>query len=317
MSFTNPLPIVSVVIPVYNRKEKTIRCLSSLYNSTQVLHKLHVVVVDDGSIDGTSESIMQLFPQTSIVSGTGSLFWTGAVNLGIQESLTHGSQYVLILNDDTLHAPDFIDKMVTCSQHHDNAIVGAKILYLSKNNSVRFAGADWDLFKWGWYYPHDKCDSDSLGMEAFPVKSINGNCCLLPVDVINRIGLYDADNYPHLYADSAFTITARRHGVPLYIEPKACVWDDDSDIMEKLCGPDLKGFNLISHVFLRKTSPYNLKAFSRFTITTSPNVLLGLILYLTRILRLFLKVLFAILSIRPFYRCVHTNSPASERRSCN
>jgi GT2 family glycosyltransferase len=296
------LPHVTAVIPVYNRRVKTLRCLKSLFSARNSNHELTVIVVDDGSTDGTAEAIAQLYPQVLVVYGTGDLFWTGAVNLGIRKALQEGTDYVLILNDDTVHEVNFINNLVSCSIRCNNAIVGAKILFLSKCQIIRFAGADWNVFKWGWHYPHNQMDSSRLGTTAFKVKSINGNCCLIPAYVFSQIGLYDEVNYPHLYADSAFTISASKNGVPLIIEPKAKIWDDDTDIDEKLHGPSHDGMKLIKHVFTRKTSPYYYRSFILFTITTSPRKIAGIVLYIIRMLRITLRIVLSMLRIRPYYK---------------
>ncbi|MDA8430350.1 MAG: glycosyltransferase family 2 protein [Geobacteraceae bacterium] len=296
------LPRVTVVIPVHNRRVKTLRCLKSLFNAKNSNHELSVIVVDDGSSDGTAEAISQCYPQVRVISGTGNLLWTGAVNVGIKEALDTGTNFVLILNDDSVHEVNFINNLVSCSKEHNGAITGAKILYLSKRQIIRFAGADWNIFKWGWHYPHNLLESSCLGATSFKVKSINGNCCLIPADVFNRIGLYDEVNYPHLYADSAFTIQAGKSGIPLFIEPRATIWDDDTDIAEKLTGPSLDGVSLIKYVFTRKTSPYYFRAFFLFTITTAPLMLGGFILYCIRMSRISLRILLSIVGLRAFYQ---------------
>lgn len=300
MDKSNSLPRVTAVIPVYNRKVKTLRCLKSLFNAKNSNHELIVIVVDDGSSDGTSKEISQLYPQAHIVYGTGNLFWTKAVNQGISKALHAGTDFVLILNDDSVHEVNFINYLVDSSIKHNNAIVGAKILYLSKNQIIRFAGANWNFRKWGWHYPHDKTHSSCIGYTAFKVKSINGNCCLIPDYVFNKLGLYDEKNYPHLYADSAFTIFANKNGIPLIIEPNATIWDDDTDINGKLYGPELDGINLIKYVFTRKTSPYYFRAFLLFTITTPPCKLGGLILYCIRMFRISIRIILSFLRIRAF-----------------
>src|SRR5258705_1835881 len=91
---------IYIIIPVHNRKEFTRNCLYSLERQTRPCHQ--IIVVDDGSTDGTSEMLAKEFPGVIVLSGDGSLFWTAAINLGVRLALTLGAEYVLTLNNDTV-----------------------------------------------------------------------------------------------------------------------------------------------------------------------------------------------------------------------
>ena len=70
--------MVYIVIPCFNRKKLTRGCLQALENQTYKDFK--VIVVDDGSTDGTANMITREFPETILLFGDGNLFWTGATN---------------------------------------------------------------------------------------------------------------------------------------------------------------------------------------------------------------------------------------------
>ena len=61
---------VYIIIPVHNRKQITLKCLENLDKSGD-LQQYHVVVVDDGSTDGTTEAINNLFPDVKVLPGDG------------------------------------------------------------------------------------------------------------------------------------------------------------------------------------------------------------------------------------------------------
>ncbi len=73
------------MIPVHNRKKLTRECLASLQN--QDTKHFTVIVVDDGSTDGTSEMIRAEFPDTILLQGDGGLWWVGSINKGIRYAL--------------------------------------------------------------------------------------------------------------------------------------------------------------------------------------------------------------------------------------
>jgi GT2 family glycosyltransferase len=76
----SPKQSIYIIIPVHNRKQITIACLENL-NACDDLQKYHVIVVDDGSTDGTAEAIRSQYPIVEILTGDGNLWWTGAIDV--------------------------------------------------------------------------------------------------------------------------------------------------------------------------------------------------------------------------------------------
>ncbi|MFN2126890.1 MAG: glycosyltransferase family 2 protein, partial [Anaerolineales bacterium] len=77
---------VFVVIPVFNRKGYTRKCLASF--KKQDTDQFSLIVVDDNSPDGTGEMIRREFPDTILLEGNGDLWWVGSINKGIQHALS-------------------------------------------------------------------------------------------------------------------------------------------------------------------------------------------------------------------------------------
>ena len=77
--------MIYVVIPVHNRKDFTRNCLLSLQK--QSFQAFEVVIVDDGSTDGTAEMLREEFPELPVLKGDGNLWWTASVNMGIKYAL--------------------------------------------------------------------------------------------------------------------------------------------------------------------------------------------------------------------------------------
>src|SRR5690349_10490763 len=102
--------MVCVVIPVHNRKSFTYDCIISLYNQT--VHADEIIVVDDGSTDGTREMLRKDFPDVHVLSGNGNLFWTASINKGIRYGLELGADHILTMNNDTIASRTFVEKMI-------------------------------------------------------------------------------------------------------------------------------------------------------------------------------------------------------------
>src|SRR3954466_15183881 len=72
---------ISALITCHNRREKTVACLEALYKNSLPTALLTVVLVDDGSTDGTSEAVAEQFPDVIIHRGDGSLFWNKGMHI--------------------------------------------------------------------------------------------------------------------------------------------------------------------------------------------------------------------------------------------
>jgi glycosyltransferase involved in cell wall biosynthesis len=108
---------IAIVLAVHNRLNFTKRCLSCLEKSSEN-HKLHIILIDDGSSDGTAEWIDRHHNEVTLLRGDGNLWFGGATQLGINHLLSSKKSYdyVLILNNDTFIYGKSLDFMVKASQ---------------------------------------------------------------------------------------------------------------------------------------------------------------------------------------------------------
>jgi GT2 family glycosyltransferase len=94
-----------ILIPVYNKLEYTKKCLADLINNLNgnFAKSVSIVVIDDGSKDGTESWIHAKYPEIVVLRGNGKLFWSGAINLGIKYAIyQEGFEYILFWNNDVI-----------------------------------------------------------------------------------------------------------------------------------------------------------------------------------------------------------------------
>jgi hypothetical protein len=100
---------IYVLLPVHDRRAITEEFVRGLLD--QVDARFHLVLIDDGSSDGTAESVVAMLPSTTVISGDGTWWWAGSLQQGYrwlaQRDLA-GDDLVLIANDDTRFAADFL-----------------------------------------------------------------------------------------------------------------------------------------------------------------------------------------------------------------
>lgn len=118
--------MIYIVIPIYNRKNFTRECIVSLQNQTYKNYK--IIIIDDGSTDGTKEMLQTEFPEVLVLYGDGNLFWTKAINMGIKKALALGAEYILTLNNDTIATSDFLEKMIFWAERTHQARYSAHLI---------------------------------------------------------------------------------------------------------------------------------------------------------------------------------------------
>ncbi|MFD2569128.1 glycosyltransferase family 2 protein [Spirosoma soli] len=223
--------MITIVIPVHNRRELTRRCLACLAVQTYRNHR--VVVVDDGSTDGTDEMIRQQFPDVIVLKGDGNLWWTEATNVGVryaQEYDVAGEQnFVLTLNDDTEVKPDYLQTMVDAYESYKPCLIGSVSVDIDNPDKLEFAGTYSEFYfaKGGPLAAEYNYDYKELVKRATYVKSdsLPGRGTLIPMQVFTEIGLYDSKRFAHYMADIEFSVRAQKAGYKLIVNTKSLVYE--------------------------------------------------------------------------------------------
>src|SRR3954453_23907494 len=101
---------VAVVVLSWNGREDTLRCLASL---AAVEHApLEMIVVDNGSSDGSPEAVEAGFPSAVVIRMGRNAGFSGGVNAGIEAGIERGADAVLLLNNDMVVEPGFLGPLV-------------------------------------------------------------------------------------------------------------------------------------------------------------------------------------------------------------
>lgn len=214
---------VELVIPVYNRREITLQGLRSLHRINCENLAVHIVVVDDGSTDGTSEAIARDFPNVQIVKGDGTLHYAAGTNRGITAALERNPDFIVTMNDDAVFHEEFLQRLVKTAEANPQSIVGALLLLWNEPHRVFQVDFKWITFTGGWSQL-DKATVFDFPQKAFEVQGMAGNCVLFPIEAIRQCGLMDEKKFPHGWGDIQYLVKMKRNGWKLLVEPKSYVW---------------------------------------------------------------------------------------------
>jgi GT2 family glycosyltransferase len=123
---------IAVLMTCHNRRDTTLACLESLY-CARASNQLDVFLVDDASTDGTGAAVRDRYPTVNIISGSGDLYWVGAMRLAYEHATTKQHDFTLWLNDDVVLAPTALTTLIaTWAQlsrngHERSIVVGAVV----------------------------------------------------------------------------------------------------------------------------------------------------------------------------------------------
>ncbi len=258
---------VEVITPVHNRREETLQCLSSISRSDLTGISLHVIVVDDGSTDGTADAIQAGYPEVEIVKGDGNLWYTAGTNRGLSAALRHEPDYILAINNDQIFDENCIRNMVECAEKHPRSVVGSLLLNWETPHRLFQVSPRFELWSGGfrhWY----KQTVWTVPDKAWEVELIVGNCVLYPAAAIREVGLMDEKKLVQ-YGDAEYTPRMRRKGWRLLIEPKARVFCKPNDLVTGF--RKLSVSEKIDQLLFKPTGPYSLRRRLNMNLGSAPS----------------------------------------------
>ncbi|MEZ0608464.1 glycosyltransferase family 2 protein [Fibrella sp. WM1] len=223
--------MIYIIIPVYNRRDYTRGCLSCLRKQTYTAYQ--AVVVDDGSTDGTADMIATEFPEVTVLNGDGNLWWTKAVNMGVDYALKHSkdvnSDLLLTLNDDLTFDPDYLSTMMDSYNANKPCLIGSVVVDINNPNYLEYAGGKCNYYtaKGNRTSALYNNDYSKLANSHFIVSTdeLSGRGTLMPLEIFGKIGAYDAANFPHYMADIEFSVRARKKGYKLFVSVASKIYN--------------------------------------------------------------------------------------------
>lgn len=222
--------MIYIVIPVHNRSACTRECLMHLRQQTY--RDFQVIVVDDGSTDGTSDMIADEFPEVIVCRGDGNLWWTEATNVGIRHAFgladAAENSFILTLNDDVSLRPDYLDQLMKTYRQQGPCLVGSVCVDAGRPDQITFGGVRLNLY---WGGQTDLAGRDYGGSlarmaartDCVDSDALSGRGMLIPFHTLRTVGLFNARKYPHYLSDIEFSLRAKKAGCRLVVSVGAVV----------------------------------------------------------------------------------------------
>lgn len=280
------------VMAVHNRRELTLRCLESIAASTRAGDgwqlDVSVVVVDDGSDDGTTDAIAQRFPEVQVVHGDGSLYYAAAMHLGQRAALDAEPDIVVSLNDDTVLDPDALVELVSVLEHRRGTVVGALLVPIDDPDGVMLVAPHWSTAYGGWRHSWG-WQRAQLPTEPFRVESIVGNCVAVRATDLRDVGLISPSTDDHFHGDVGWTAAFARAGYDLVVAPRAVVRCEPSTSPTPLSS--LGPVGALRALLLDQRHPANLRVAWRGRWRSAPSHRQAVAGFAVHVMRLFQRAL--------------------------
>jgi GT2 family glycosyltransferase len=214
---------VSIILLNYKGTKDTLSCVESLEKIEY--DNFEIIIVENDSPDDSYEVLSEAIgnKHTLIKSPSNGGFAKGN-NIGINYALEKGTDFVLLLNNDTLVEKDFLREMINC-YHRNEAVgmVGCKILYESRRDLIWYGGGELNLKRfYGLHHGEGQKDCEEFNIEK-EVTFNTGCVMLIPKEVIEKVGTLPEEYFLY-YEDVDYSLSVQEAGYKIFYCPKAVVY---------------------------------------------------------------------------------------------
>jgi len=217
---------LSIIIVSWNTKKLLLSCVRSVFEDLRGISG-EVIVVDNGSQDGSGNEVKNAFPLINLVENERNLGFAKAVNQGLQKA---SGKYLLLVNPDTEVKNGAIKQLLLFMDSHlDTGVAGAQLLNSdgSKQNSIaNFPSLVTELFNKSllrWLFPEQYPGKERTYSEPVEVNSVLGACMMVRREALDQVGLLDEDYFLFL-EETDWCYRMKKVGWKIYHVPQTEVF---------------------------------------------------------------------------------------------
>lgn len=203
------MEMIYILLPVHNRCEITRRFIECL--KVQTYRNFHLVLIDDGSSDGTAEMVTESISALTVIRGKGNWWWAGSLQQGylwLKKQNIPASDLVLIINDDTEFEPNFIEQGIKLVRQRTRTLLLAWS-YSRQTGRLMDSGVHVDWRKLSYEQAGNPARINCLSTRGLFLRIVD----------FFEIGGFYPWLLPHYGSDYEFTMRAHRKGMTLLSDP--------------------------------------------------------------------------------------------------
>lgn len=197
-------------------------CLDSL--AAQDYPALSVLLVDNGSPDGSGPRLHARYPKVGYLQTGQNLGYAGGNNRGMKQAVDDGAEYVLVVNNDTVLERSCVTELVKAVRGEESirtGAVGAKILRYDAPDRIWFGGGEFDRLRAiGRHLGENLVDRNPAERDTRRVTFLTGCCLLIPAETLRTVGVFRDDFFAYC-EDVEFCLRVSRKELRLVYAPAA------------------------------------------------------------------------------------------------
>lgn len=215
-------PSVAIILVNWNTFDFSKSCIEQLHELSY--HNFKIILVDNGSTDGSGEILNSLFPEITYIRNQNNLGFTGGNNSGIEHALKENFDLILLLNNDTYFEKDFLSPLVKFLEKNQSVGAAQPLIFENGNrDKVWHAGGEFSLLKGSSKSIKTKNNTNS----PYPSKWLTGCAFMIRSSVVREIGSLK-ETYFAYFEDVDWSFRVRKAGLALYIVPESVIYHEVS-----------------------------------------------------------------------------------------
>lgn len=209
----------AVVVPNWNGKHDLPACLDSLLAQST---KANIIVVDNGSVDGSLDFLQSAYPFLVVLSQPKNLGFAGGVNVGIRYALEENYDYIGLFNNDAVADKDWLKKLIETLEA--NPATGIATCAIMSADGKHFDSTGELYSNWGLPYPRGRSEtvSDKYNKHT-DIFGASGGASLYRSAMLRQVGLFDEDFFAY-YEDVDISFRAQLAGWKVTYTPGAVAY---------------------------------------------------------------------------------------------
>ena len=233
------IPKVCIIVLNWQALNHTIECIQSL--EALEYENSEIIIVDNGSQDGSEEALRKKFPQHTLIQTGRNLGYAGGNNKGIAYAIKQNPDFIFILNNDTVVDASLLTIFVESAKSNPEAgVFSPKIYDYRKREKLLYAGTRWieerSKFLIEGQGELDQPSNNSL----HEIDYAAGSALFFRSELASRVGFFD-DRFFLTWEETDWCCRVRKMGYKILLEPKAKVWHKTSaSFAEGQSGPEYR-----------------------------------------------------------------------------
>lgn len=242
-----------IVVLNYKGVRDTLTCIESL--KRQTYENFHIVIVENGSHDGSAERLRLLESRSvTVLCNDRNLGFAGGVNTGIRWAMAKNFDYVALFNNDATADKRWLDSLIQTQRRYKSGIVTS--LFLHEDGKTIDSTGEW-FSTWGLPFPRNRNNKASSSPGEGFVFGASGGCSLYSIEMLRQIGLFDEVFFAY-YEDIDLSFRAQLAGWKVVYTPKAIAYHKQGTTSKKIPGLAIKNTFRNLPLLLKKNVPFEL-----------------------------------------------------------